>query len=77
YIDKNTDYLALSASANKVGYSGSNPMSGFGGFGWGWGNTSNTNAAAQKKPYAEEMQVIKTFVSERLKWMQNDLKTRK
>jgi len=77
YIDSSTDYLTLSASANKVGYSGTNAMSGFGGgFGWGWGNTSATTTTTQKKPYADEMQVIKAFVSERLKWMQSDLKSR-
>lgn len=66
YIDFHTRLLTLSASANKVGFS-----NGGGGFSM-WGPQQNNNT--QKKTYAEEMQVIKDFIRDRLLWMQKDLK---
>ncbi|MBR6105775.1 MAG: CotH kinase family protein [Paludibacteraceae bacterium] len=65
YIDFHTRLLTLSASANKVGFS-----QGGGGFSM-WGPQTNNGPT---KTYAEEMQVIKDFVRNRLLWMQKDLK---
>ena len=69
YIDEYTERLTLSASANTVGYSGTNS---FGGWGM-WGGTTTTT---EEKTYAEKMAVIKTFFKERLSWMKKDLESR-
>lgn len=69
YIDFHTRLLTLSASANTVGYWSASTSS-WGGWG-GWGGTTTTTST---RTFAEDMQIIKDFIKNRLLWMQEDLK---
>lgn len=84
YIDLNTDLLALSSTANSVGYAagGGGGFGGFGGWGGGFGgwggggNTTPTTPSKTVEDYQATMKILKDFVHDRLLWMQKDLKNR-
>lgn len=72
-IDENTEYLLLSATANKVGNGsgGGSMFGGFGGFGGGWGGGGGggtTSSATTPETYRKSMSELKNFVKTRMEW---------
>ena len=76
YIDENTEYLLLSATANKVG-NGSGGGFGFGfggGGGWpggGWpggGSQGGGSSSTTPESYRKSMNDLKNYVKTRMEW---------
>ena len=73
YIDENTEYLLLSATANKVG-NGSGGGFGFGfgfGGGGGWpggGSQGGGSSSTTPESYRKSMNDLKNYVKTRMEW---------
>lgn len=73
YIDENTEYLLLSATANKVGNGSGGGMFGGGMFGGGmfggWpGQGGGGSSATTPESYRKSMSDLKDFVKSRMQW---------
>jgi hypothetical protein len=74
YIDENTEYLLLSATANKVGNGSGGGMFGGGMFGggggWGWPGSGQGSSSSATTPesYRKSMSDLKDFVKSRMQW---------
>jgi hypothetical protein len=74
YIDENTEYLLLSATANKVGNGSGGGMFGGGMFGggggWGWPGSGQGSSSSATTPesYRKSMSELKDFVKSRMQW---------
>ena len=77
YIDENTEYLLLSATANKVGNGSGGGFGGFGGFGgWGggFGGGGNASSATTPESYRKSMSDLKNYVKTRMEWFVGEVK---
>ncbi len=78
YIDENTEYLLLSATANKVGM-GEGGMFGMFGGGGGWGGgwpgsgQGSSSSATTPESYRKSMGELKDYVKSRMQWFVNEV----
>lgn len=77
YIDENTEYLLLSATANKVGMGEGGMFGMFGGGGWGGGwpgsGQGSSSSATTPESYRKSMGELKDYVKSRMQWFVNEV----